>query len=227
MALREQGFGAFADVDPQHLLSGIEARLAGHHHRRHGSMGRWLRSRLRGLRVAAALPAFAAATVAALGVVAVLPEHSVPPPAGLGGDAVRTKGSLSLRVFRQSEGTVSEVFSGTTCHAGDRLRFRADLPRRGAVPALAQIMVVGLETTGRLSTYYPADGTDRSQPAVVRPDGLLAGAVELDSYRGEEWLFLVQCLQPFGRQDLRPRPDSADLVVPDGCATTRFLLRKE
>jgi hypothetical protein len=138
-------------------------------------------------------------------------------------ETIRSKGPLELSVFRERDGEVKELPSGAPAFkAGDRVRFKIRLPERAD---RSEILIVGVEASGRMFTYYPSDGTNRSKEPNVRPDGALAGAIELDSYEGDEWLHLVHCPRGFSVDELqRKAPDA--LGVPKECERASFLMKR-
>ena len=132
--------------------------------------------------------------------------------------SIRTKGP-EFRVYREREGTVVRMSSGDRFRDGDRIRFA--VPTRG----LPEVMIVSYETDGKRSMYYPVRGK-RSAVAHIELDGALPGAIRLDDYVGEEWLFIVRCPRAFNIDDLQWNRYDA-LTVPAGCRSTPFLLVKE
>ncbi len=135
-------------------------------------------------------------------------------------DTLRTKGDgLGLRVFRERAGQVEEQLSGAEFAARDRLRFEV------SAPAGAQIMIVGVEESGDVFTYYPTDA-DRSARIQRADDGALAGAIELDDYAGREWLHLVSCPDAFAKGDLTLSPGPRGVAAPTGCDVRAFELAR-
>lgn len=135
-------------------------------------------------------------------------------------DTLRTKGSgVALRVFRERAGAVEEQLSGAKFAPHDRLRFEV------AAPSDAQIMIVGVEESGDVFTYYPSDA-DRSAAIHRADDGALDGAIELDDYAGREWLHLVSCPSSFSRDDLTLSPGPRGVDAPKGCDVRAFELAR-
>lgn len=154
--------------------------------------------------------AVVAAAVAALVVVA--PHADEPTIRAKGGD-------VTFRVFRERGGTVEEQVSGAAFAARDRLRF--DVKAADA----SQIMIVGVEESGAVFTYYP-EGGEKSDRVRRTDDGALVGAIELDDYDGREWLHLVRCDRAFARAELVAAPGRID--APDGCDLRVFeIARRE
>jgi hypothetical protein len=130
-------------------------------------------------------------------------------------DAIVPKGGSHVRLnaFRKQLSKVDQLVSGATVSPGDQLRFAV-----AGVPNESEIMVVGVEASGRRFCYYPLDNTERS----VRHDtgsGLLDGAAELDDSTGDESIVLVTCPHPF---DLR----SLTRGLPAECQTASLKINK-
>jgi RNA polymerase sigma factor (sigma-70 family) len=180
-----------ASIDPTALLEGL-----------HAASGK--RRNVRWLYVAAS----ALGMAAALALWVRTPPESQP--------QVRSKGSVVLRVFRQSGQGAEELLSGAVVHPGDRLRFVVGLPAAGYV------FIVGREGSGKLYRAWPLNG----EASAARDAGAnqeLPGAVALDASLGKETLYLVQCAQVAAGCT-----SAADgISCPDTCAQTPFVLRKE
>ncbi len=133
---------------------------------------------------------------------------------------VRTKGTVGLRIYRQRGDEVEEVLSGDDFRAGDRLRFRVSSPRAG------QLMIVGVERSGKLYPAIARGVAARSMAVDEGSDELLSQAIELDDSWGTEWLFAVFCPTPFALSELKVGPTNADLRLPPGCLAVAFELVK-
>ena len=170
---------------------------------------------------------------AAAAVVLVIVVSGPPRPAGTGGEgaadveSVRAKGAhIALRVFRDERGGV-EQRSGGTFHAGDRIRFQVDA---GDIDALPYIAILGVEASGKRSVYYPAvaaDGPAPVQRTEVPAGGALPGAIELDDYAGDEWLYAVACPHPFSLADVVVNAPGEEPHIPGGCRWHWFRLVKK
>jgi hypothetical protein len=218
--LRDKGFAAFGDVDAEELLAKIDKRAA-----------------IPGMRIPPAIsqpmivlseskkrvepqappprklwPAAASAmlVIALAGVI-----YFSPAP-----EETRLKGGTELTIFRERGGEVVRAGTADSFRAGDRLRFAVDVEHQ-------EIMIVSVKQGGKLSTFFPADGSKRSKPAQQDDRGALPGAIELDDSATEEYLHLVACPAAFSIDDLKPgaRPDLLD--TPSGCRRTTLLLKKE
>jgi hypothetical protein len=202
---RESGFAAFGEVDPDRIFGKVSARLAAENV-----------TMLARMRRAIASPVIVPLAAAACALFLFLARTPEP-------ETIRSKGRLELSVFRERRGAVEELASGEAAFkAGDRVRFKIRLPEQ---VERSQILIVGVEASGRMFTYYPSDGTNRSKEPNVRPDGALAGAIELDSYQGDEWLYLVHCSRGFSIDELvRKTPGS--LGVPKECELASFLMKR-
>ncbi len=194
---RDAGFAALP-VDADRLFAKIEA----------AGPRRPVRDfidRLRDWRI----PALVAASAAAVFVLAP------------GEKGIRTKGSdVGLRVFREHAGQVEEKVSGAAFAARDRLRFDVKAPEG------SQIMILGVEESGEVYTYYPA-GLDHSDRVRRTSDGALSGAIELDDYDGREWLHLVRCDDAFARADLVTAPGPKGVEAPAGCDVRAFEIQRQ
>ena len=207
MALRRAGFAAFG-LHETSLLAPIRARV-----KRQVSvldhLRRWLWS--------PSVPIGLAAAAAAL-VFVIMPRNE-----GNEADAVRTKGQLGLRVYREREGRVQEMTSTDRFFENDRIRFR--ISGSGPRPD-GHIMIIGVEASKKSFVYYPAGGATRSAKPTADEAGVLSGAIRLDDYTGDEWLHLVRCSRAFERDDLGALPASAEAKVPEGCDHAAFRMRK-
>jgi hypothetical protein len=234
LALRRAGFDAFPEVNEHALLSRLEARLETEaFNKAHATQGlpneiQRATKKDRGTwvdRLSALL--FPQGGMQVLPRVAVLglvlgvgfvwgrksAETSEPPY-----DSVRSKGNISLRVFRKRGDVVEEMMSGETFTPGDKLRFKITLPERG------ELFVVGVETTGTLYGAYPSEGR-RSVAMDAASDRLLDDALELNDSTGNEWLHAVYCPKRFDISDLHAvGPDK--LSAPEGCAISTFKMIK-
>ena len=200
---RERGFAAFEKLDPERLFAKVEAQL-----------DRENVTVLARIKRALSAPSLLVplAACAAFLFLSRAPE-----------EAIRSKGPLELSVFRERGGAIEELASGDAAfRAGDRVRFKIRLPERDD---RSQILIVGVEESGRLFTYYPSDGSDRSTAPEVRPDGALAGAIQLDEYQGDEWLHLVHCPRRFSIDELDRKTPNA-IGVPNECERTSFLMKR-
>lgn len=195
VAFRERGFAAFAGVDPGRMVRSIEERVP-----RREVPARVSR-RMAWVPVAAS--AVAACVVAAI----LIPR---------GGDEIRPKGTLGLTVFRERGGKVERVIAGDRVRAKDRLRFEVSVPA-----AVQEIMIVSVEDGGKMFTYYPSDGTEKSRPPKVTSDGALEGAIELDASLADEQIYLIACPQTFAVPDLKTS------LPPKNCEATSLLIKKE
>jgi len=134
-------------------------------------------------------------------------------------DGLRSKGAVSLSVFKERAGTVSRAESGEPFAPGDKLRFRLDLA------ADAEVMILGVEASGRVYDVFPATQDNlRSSPVAAGAERVLPGAVELDASIGREVLHLVACPRPFARAEVEVGAEGVE--VPAGCVSRPFVLEK-
>ncbi|MBI2566805.1 MAG: hypothetical protein HYV63_07230 [Candidatus Schekmanbacteria bacterium] len=161
----------------------------------------------------------AAATAAAAIFVALLPQlrHD----GGIDGTGIHMKGGPRLHVVRERSGAVAELADGELVRAGDRLQFRVDLP------ADAEVMVVGVESSGAIYPCYPL-GASGSTAARAGAGIALAGAVELDDSAGDEYLHLVVCPRHFALHNLSaPARGAMAVAGGDGCRSDSIHIVKE
>jgi hypothetical protein len=172
-------------------------------------------------------------TACAAAVVLLIVVSGRPRPAGTGSEraaeveSVRAKGGhIALRVFRDERGGV-ESRSGGAFRAGDRIRFRVDM---GETDALPYIAILGVEASAKRSVYYPAFAADGPAPVSrteVRAGDALPGAIELDDYTGDEWLYAVACPHPFAPTDVVVNAPGQEPRIPDACRWHSFRLVKK
>ncbi len=192
------GFDAEPDIDPRALLAGARRRAAD------VPQPWWTRWRVW-------LPAMALGAAAAIALVVMRPAPPVDDPR----DGVRFKGDLVLRVVRATPTGSEEVISGARFAAGDRLRFRVDLPTAG------HVAIIGVDAAGEPYTAWPL-GDDLDDRLDAGGGQLLAGAIGLDDAPGRETLHLVLCPDAPPRcAVVDGRPD-----CPEGCRSTPFVLDK-
>jgi hypothetical protein len=196
---RQRGLAAFAGLDPGRMVSSIAAASPSDPVVRRPSRTRW---------VPIAASAAAVVLIAAL----VIPRETP--------DEIRPKGDLGLTIFRERAGKVERVIAGDKVRAKDRLRFEVSIPDKAR-----QIMIVSVEDGGKMFTYYPSDGSERSQPPKTSGDGALEGAIELDASLASEEIHLVACTEPFRMADLALGKN--ELKTPPGCEETSLLVKKE
>ena len=209
---------AFSALDPERMVTRLVHSVPAR--RRSWLSPPWMRRLL--------VPATACAAAAVV-LLVLASERSRPGDHGTAGvESVRPKGGeVALRVFREQNGSGVERRSGDTFHGGDRVRFRVDAPRLDLSP---YIVILGVEESGKRSVYYPAAPTDGPVLAArpeVRADGALAGAVELDDYVGDEWLYAVACAHRFAAADVVVVVPGAAPRVPDACRWRWFHLVKK
>ena len=135
-------------------------------------------------------------------------------------DRIQAKGR-KLHVFRQFNGQPERMESGSRFFSGDRVRFA--ITANGAF----HVVIVSYEANGERSIYYPLSG-EYSAKLPAQLDGAMPGAIQLDSYQGIEWIYLVMCDRPFAASDLmwtrvRDRPT---LTAPVGCRVEPFQMIK-
>jgi len=172
----------------------------------------WWRRLLAGPRLAAALGAVAAVTLA---VVVPWPTASAPD-----GPSLRLKGGVGLTVHRQVADGSEVVLSGATLPAGTTLRFTVDVPVAG------QLMVVDVDARGVVAVAHPQDGSQASVAIASGRDQALGSAIALDDAPGDEYLHAVLCEAPFSARDVAPGHAPGELTLPAGCTSAPFLFRK-
>jgi hypothetical protein len=101
-------------------------------------------------------------------------------------DGLRAKGGFSLSPYvlhAESKGT-GTLHVGEPLHPGDRLEFRYNGPP-------GYLAVIAVDTTGRVSAYYPPGAT--AAPVESGREVALTSAVELDATLGREVIVAVRC----------------------------------
>lgn len=190
------GFDGEPDIDPRALLAGARRKAA------EAPTPWWSRWRVW-------LPVLALGAAAAVAFFALRPAPSDP-----AAPTVRFKGDLALHVLRATPAGSEEMVSGARFAAGDRLRFRVDLPTAG------HVAIIGVEADGGQYGVWPQGGADGRREAGDAQ--LLDGAFGLDAAPGREMLHLVLC------PDAPPACDvqGDGLACPEGCRSTPFVLDK-
>ncbi len=222
--LREEGLSAFPEVDRDKLLSRVlaatktsdEIARPSTNNSKHTKASRW---------ILLATPLLCAAVLLLF---LRLPSNESEPDHTVTND-VRSKGSLSLRVFRRSNHGSEELISGQRLAQGVTIGFVVDLPAHLQSSTELQAMLLSIEEIGgKTSVYFPADGQS-SASLDLGSDGTLPAAIELDSYMGQETLRLVICPNSFSLRDLevtKGAPVGIDSAISDNCVQTQFRLDK-
>jgi hypothetical protein len=127
-------------------------------------------------------------------------------------DELTTKGSdIALVIHVATEGGSRPLASGDTVAPGARLRFEVPGTRSG------YIAVVGVDSTGGTTVYYPFGG---AQAAPLGLERLLPGAIQLDASAGDEHFFALFSAQPFAI----PQTVAA---LPAGLVSSEVVLHKK
>jgi len=225
------------ETNVPHLATALLGRAATEH--AEGFFLRWIRRLFPAMGIAAAV---ATAVVVALPLTKTSPLEDTgvipveaPVIAPLPVEPTRTKGTLSLSLFvkRARSDETGSLHLGDPLASGDRVRFAL------TGSAGSQVAVFGIDTTGQISTYYPADETGKSAAAILDERGLLPNAVELDGTPGTEVIVALRCDQPFElegaraalRQALDPGRARQDPAAALGridlpCAQARYQIQK-
>ncbi|MBL4633594.1 MAG: hypothetical protein JKY56_06970 [Kofleriaceae bacterium] len=222
--LRDEGLSAFPEVDSNKLLSRVlaatqavaETSSTSTNNSKHTKTTWWL------------LLATPLLCAAALLLFLRLPSNESESGHTIT-DEVRSKGNLSLRVFRQSSHGSEELISGQHLTQGVTIGFVVDLPVHLRSSTELQAMLISIEEVGgKTSVYYPS-GRQSSAPLQLDSDGTLPAAIELDSYVGQETLRLIICPNAFSLSDLHVTgggPIGIDPKHSDSCLQTLFRLDK-
>jgi hypothetical protein len=152
--------------------------------------------------------------------------------AGGAGDSLRPKGSFALELYVKHSERAGDgrPHAGERLHPGDRVRLRL-------TGGAAYAAVLAVDTTGGVSVYHPAGGT---QAAAAEPGDLpLRGAIELDDTLGTEVLLAFSCAEPVAvaalvaavqqatdRALVASDPASAVGVVKAPCDVSRYRIEK-
>jgi hypothetical protein len=133
------------------------------------------------------------------------------------GGGERTKGGFSLSPYVQhpERGTAGALHLGEPLHPGDRLQFRYN----GGQPGY--LAVVAVDSTGKVSVYYPP-GAAAARVEAGR-DVALASAVELDATLGPEVIVAVRCESALPVADVvKATRDAAEAARARGVAPTEL-----
>lgn len=214
---RQSGFEAFVEARPQVMLArirqGLEAAEAESRAAhapvpapRRWSLTHWVMIAMGGLAAAAAVTLFFV--------------NRPDTQAGAGGPEIILKGDITLRVFRERGGEVQELLSGDAVQAQDKLRFMPEKLPEGE----GYLAIAGVEASGALFPYFPADGKAVDPAGRLDDKGVLQHTSVLDDSKGKERAWLIWCPTPFSIADLKA--DGEALSSPDGCKQTGFELVK-
>lgn len=166
---------------PAHLRGGLPARAV------------WSRrSRAVALAAAGGL-AVSAAIVLLWPTLSAVPNDAV--AAGQG--AIRSKGA-AMRMYLRRDGEVTRARSGDTFREGDQLRFVVRAP---AEAPSAWFLMLGVEASGKMATYYPFGG-ERSMRIDVGSEVQLPDSLVLDGSPDTELLLSVFSDEPLEAADV-------------------------
>ena len=106
----------------------------------------------------------------------------------------RAKGAAFVfeTVARHGDGSIEQVFDGTVLHPNDQIRFVITSFEKG--PAAAHLAIVGLDSAGHVSTYFPPTGENR-EDLLSAGRHELPGSVILDTTLGSEAIVALVCRQ--------------------------------
>ncbi len=181
-------------------------------------------------------PRWAVVAVVAVALVVVLPRTGGLIP-GDHDDGSRIKATAvhpgPLEVVLLRDGRIVQAVSGDLFHQGDRLQFRI------APGTWRFLHLVSLDDQGRLTPFYPDDGS-ASLELRLDAEQLLPGAIELDDFVGQERIFAVFSQEPldYSVVEEAARRLGAGMSLPldlarieelpiDGTAQVSFLMIKE
>ena len=109
-------------------------------------------------------------------------------------DTTRSKGD-ALRFYRQRGGEVTAGVSGDRFLEGDALRFVATTSED------AYLLLVGIESSGRASAYFPYGG-NRGAPVRASVELALPGSIVLDGFPNDEFILAVFHSKPVAVADV-------------------------
>jgi hypothetical protein len=188
------GFDAEPDLDPRRILASARRKAA-------DVPAPWWQ------RLSLWVPVLAVGGAAALLLMAQPTGPGLEPSIGEG---LRAKGGLALHVIRADS---QEALSGATFTAGERVRFKVDLPSAG------QLTIIGIEANGQAYPVWPLTPNPRQTPAGDAQ--LLSGAFAFDAASGTETLHLTLCSTA-----ARCVVNGGQLACPDTCLATPFTVVK-
>lgn len=216
--LRRAGFAAFPQIDPSAQLAAILRRATPQQTAPRSSRYRPLR------RWAAPILAAAAAVALWLQVRPPTPPRLPMDGAPYTTDTTRTKGGLSLHLYRLRHSQVEPLGNGDRIEPGDRLRITIDLPQPG------QVSVLGIEPSGRLYVAYPQHDDQPTRwaagSAQVLPGALEPEAAQTPGMAGRETLYLLLCPDEVGipAKVCQASRQGTGVDCPSGCLQTVFAL---
>ena len=128
-------------------------------------------------------------------------------------DGTRGKGD-SIRFYRQRDGQVVRGVSGDRFRQGDALRFVASASED------SQLLLVGIESSGKVSAYFPFGG--RSSAAITAPaEVTLPGSLVLDDSPNDEFFLAVFHSSPVAVADVERALSALRASPPFDLATLR------
>jgi len=113
---------------------------------------------------------------------------------GAGGDPRGIKGITELNAALNRDGDVSEVTDGTRVRAGDELQFSVDMA------TYDHLVVVGIDGTGDVTVYLPADG-GASLPVEPGAGRVIGRGFRLDDAPGPEVFVAFLTDEPIDARD--------------------------
>lgn len=131
----------------------------------------------------------------------------------------RVRGSFHLQVFVHDGAGARRAKDGEAVHPGDRIGFKAELPRDG------HLLIAGVDAKDEPYLCFPQDGRGKAAP-VTRGAAGTDQAVRLDDVLGTEEIVAVFCEQPFDFAATAARLKRDRKAVPEGCQQRNFTLRK-
>jgi hypothetical protein len=114
----------------------------------------------------------------------------------LTGGEIRIKGETGLKAFVQTSAGAIEKRSSHVYFAGEKIQFLYSCGEQN------RFMLLGMDTSGVITTYYPATG-DSSIVVERGADMPLPNSIALDQYTGRELFFAVFSKRPLYVPDVR------------------------
>ncbi len=137
-------------------------------------------------------------------------------------DGVRSKGSDHIGVFIKRGENVTSGADQDIVAPGDALRFSVS----NTEPRF--VAIFGIDSTSKVSTYYPAEGS-RAVRLAPSQNEALPFAVEFDDVLGEEHVVAVFCANetPLSSLRLAIEGNSRHPALPASCTSDHLSLKKE
>jgi len=131
----------------------------------------------------------------------------------------RVRGSFHFQLFVHDGDEARRARDGERVHPGDRLGFKAELPRDG------HLLIAGIDARDEAYLCHPQATGGRSAE-VARGEAASDEAVRLDAVLGTEEVVAIFCDAPFDFAQTAARLKRDQKAAPAGCQQRSFKLQK-